>query len=100
METLKYFRAFLLGHRITEYKNHKNITFDNFTIERVLRWRLMLEQYGPEIKYITGPDNDAADALSRLSLIKSDITERDIKRGSLSESYSVNKLYIDTFPLT
>ena len=73
METLKEFRTILLGHCITVYTDHKNLTFENFTTARVLSWRLMLEEYGPEIKYIKEPDNDAADPLSGLPLITSDV---------------------------
>ena len=36
------------------------------TSQRVMRWRLLLEEYGPEIEYIKGPKNVVADALSRL----------------------------------
>ena len=31
-----------------------------------MRWRLILEEFGPEFKYITGENNVFADALSRL----------------------------------
>ena len=31
-----------------------------------MRWRLMLEEFGPELKYIKGENNVVADALSRL----------------------------------
>ena len=31
-----------------------------------MRWRLLLEEYGPEIEYIKGPKNVVTDALSRL----------------------------------
>ena len=48
-----------------------------------MHWRLMLEKYGPEIKYTKGADNDAVEALSRVLLIKLDITERDITRDHL-----------------
>ena len=41
----------------------------------------MLEEYGPKIKYIKGPDNDAADALSRLLLINSDVRISELKRN-------------------
>ena len=44
----------------------------------------MLEEYVPDIKYIKGPDNDSADALSRLSLINSGVTESDISREHLA----------------
>ena len=80
VETLKELCTIILGHRITLYMYRKNITFENFTTEIVLHWRLMLEEYGPEIKYIKRPDNDTADALSRLLLINSDVTDSDITR--------------------
>ena len=32
-----------LGHCITVYADHNNLTFENFTTERVLRWRIILE---------------------------------------------------------
>ena len=32
----------------------------------MLQWRLILEYYGPDIKYIQGEKNIAADKLSRL----------------------------------
>eukprot|EP00804_Cyclotella_cryptica_P007866 CCRYP_001440-RA/>CCRYP_001440-RA protein AED:0.45 eAED:0.45 QI:0/-1/0/1/-1/1/1/0/157 len=36
------------------------------TSDRVYRWRLLLEEYGPTIVYIKGIHNTAADAISRL----------------------------------
>eukprot|EP00804_Cyclotella_cryptica_P000753 CCRYP_001027-RA/>CCRYP_001027-RA protein AED:0.45 eAED:0.49 QI:0/0/0/1/1/1/2/0/253 len=36
------------------------------TCDRVYRWRLLLEEYGPEIVYIKGIHNTVADAISRL----------------------------------
>ena len=36
------------------------------TSQRVMRWRLLLEEYGPEIEYIKCPKNVVADALSKL----------------------------------
>ena len=46
----------------------------------MLRWCLLLEEYGPDIKYIKGTDNDAADDLIRLPLIKYGVKERVITR--------------------
>ena len=69
--TLTESHKIILVHRITVYTDHKNLTFENFTTERVLHWRLILEESGPEIKYIKGTDNGAACALSILPLIDS-----------------------------
>ena len=68
VETLKEYRNILLGHEITVYTNHQNLTYKNFNIERVMRWRLILKEYSPTLKYIKGEHNVVADALSRLGI--------------------------------
>ena len=40
----------------------------NFNNDRVLIWRLMIKQYGPDIEYIKGEKNIVAYTLSRLPL--------------------------------
>ena len=66
VEILREFRNILLGHNIVIHTDHKNLSFSNFTSARVLRWRLMIEEFGPKIQYIKGSNNGVADALSRL----------------------------------
>jgi hypothetical protein len=67
VETLKEYRTMLYGcPNITVYTDHKNNTFANFQTQRVLRWRLFLDEYGVKFKYIKGETNSLADALSRL----------------------------------
>ena len=68
VSTLKEFRNILLGHQITVYTDHKNIIYKNLNTEHVMRWRLILEEFGPELKYIKGGNNVVADALSRLEM--------------------------------
>ena len=67
-ETLKEFRYLLLGNRVTVYTDHTNLTHDEtkHTCDRVLRQRLLLEEYGCTLKYIKGDKNVVADTLSRL----------------------------------
>ena len=64
VETLKDFRNIILGHQITVYTDHKNLTYNLFYTECVMRWRLILEEFSPEFKYIKGENNVVADALS------------------------------------
>ena len=68
VETLKEFRNILLGQKIKVFTDHKNLVHESEmkTSQRVMRWRLLLEEYGPEIVYIKGKANVVADALSRL----------------------------------
>ena len=68
VETLKEFRNILLGHQITVYTDHKNLTYKHFNTERVMLWRLILEEFGPELKYIKGEKNFVANALSWLEM--------------------------------
>ena len=69
VETLKEFRNILLGQSIRVHTDHKNLTYKTFNTERVMRWRLILEEYSPELVYIKGTKNIPADALSRLDLV-------------------------------
>ena len=59
VETLKEFRNIMLGQRIKVFTDHKNLVHESElkTSQRVMRWRLLLEEYGPEIEYIKGPKN-------------------------------------------
>ncbi len=68
VETRKEFKGMLWGQQIKVYTDHKNLTKDGLglTSDRVNRWRLLLEEYAPEIGYIKGIHNTVADAISSL----------------------------------
>jgi hypothetical protein len=75
IECLKTFHNLLFGQRLLViWTDHKNLVTEA-TIsqsQRVQHWRLILEEYGPDISYIKGEENCAADALSRLPTTDTD----------------------------
>ena len=90
VETLKEFRNILHGQIIKVYTDHKNLTNKTFNTERVMRWRLILEEYRPELIYIPGNKNIFANTLSRLELVTN---KEPIKAEvqALSEHFSLKK---------
>ena len=92
VETLKEFRNILLGQRIHVYTDHKNLVHETtlMSSQRVMRWRLLLEEYGPDIRYIKGSDNIIADALSRIPNIKE--TSKKKKRGTKANGQKVENI--------
>ena len=57
----------LLGADITIFTDHMNFTYDTFSTQRVMRWRLYVKEYSPKLEYIKRKLNVLADAFSRLS---------------------------------
>mgnify|MGYP000620621369 CR=1 FL=1 len=97
VETLKEFQNMLLGFEIIVHTDHKNLTFKNFNTERVMRWRLILEEYGPTFQYVKGEKNIVADTLSRLNF-NSETEENQI----LEELYNLGQddIKYNSNPLT
>ena len=89
VETLKEFRNILLGQRIVVHTDHKNLTCKNFNTERVMRWRLILEEYNPELRYIKGEHNIVADALSRLEMLhESEQQKEQLSNQEIAELFA------------
>jgi RNase H-like domain found in reverse transcriptase len=66
VETLKEYRNILLGQQIEVFIDHKNLVYKTFNTEHVMRWRLIIQEFGPKFTYIKGASNIVADALSRM----------------------------------
>ena len=64
--TIKKFHNILLGHQITVYTDHKNLTYKHFNTERVMHCCIILEEFGSEVKYIKGENNVVFNSLSCL----------------------------------
>ena len=107
VETLKEFRNILLGQQLKIYTDHKNLTYKQFNTERVMRWRLLLEEYSPQLEYLPGSRNVVADALSRLQINTTPIEvqdlQPDVSTSMLVGTETLNNLddlSEDSFPLT
>jgi hypothetical protein len=66
VETLKEFRDILLVQQVIVHTDHLNILYSKLSNNRIKRWILLLEEYGPKYVHIAGNNNIVADALTRL----------------------------------
>jgi len=53
-ETLKEHRNTLLRQQIEVFNDHKHLVYKHFSTERVMRLRLLLEEFGPKLAYAKG----------------------------------------------
>ena len=79
---------------MTPQKSQKQVCIQNFNINRVLRWRLILEEYGTDIKYIMNTINLVTDTLSWLpnNVNKETTHESMYKIKTMSENYDIDEL--------
>jgi hypothetical protein len=100
IKTWKEYKNILLGYNqpIIVFTDHKNNTFNGLKAsDRVLRWLLLLEEYGVTFEYLPGKKNVVADALSCLDIDSLKIQEEEVLRllsGSENNSISNIKLTI------
>ena len=63
---LKELCSMVLGAKVTIFTDHKNLTCDTFSTQRVMRWRLYVEEYAPKTKCMEEKLNVLVDAFSHL----------------------------------
>ena len=74
VETLKEFKTILFGMDIIIHTDHQNLTYKTpcLSSDRVMRWRLLLEEYCPRWVYMKGVKNVIADMMSRYPIMSSE----------------------------
>ena len=88
VETLKEFKNILLGQKLIVHTDHMNIIYGKLSNDRITRWRLLLEEYGPEYVHIKGIDNVVADALSRIDATESTFNKNSEENLCTQEQYA------------
>ena len=87
MERLKQFREIIFGLKVNVYSDCKNLVYTVAQSEYQIFtcWRLIIEDFWPNIKHISGVDNLVADTLSRFMSKTIDwyklSTTRDLSRA-------------------
>ena len=100
VEVLKEFRNILFGYQIIIHTDHENLTYKTFNSERVMRWRLYIEEYSPDIRYIKGKNNIVADALSRLDIEWENMEEAHFTDELRSHCYAADEMAPTDYPLS
>ena len=68
VETLRTFKGILMGQKLIVHTDHLNLLYKKLASGRLIRWRMILEECGPEFEHIDGHKNKVADVLSRLEM--------------------------------
>jgi hypothetical protein len=59
----KEFRSLLWGSYICIFMDHKNLIYQNIKSQCILNWRMIIEEFSPEVHYKPGVENIVADTL-------------------------------------
>ena len=102
VETLREFRNILLGYKIEVYTDHANLTLETTesSSQRLQRWRCLVQEFDVELKYVKGPENVVADAISRLPTEEHADGETPLQHMEIAACMllGVNDLFVtDTF---
>ena len=65
VEVLKTFENILLGQDVVVHTDHLNLLYSKLASNRMIRWRHMLEEFGPRFEHVAGEENKVVDTFIR-----------------------------------
>ena len=80
------------GQELIVHTDHMNIIYGNLSNDRIIRWRLLLEECNPTYVHIKGKDNIVADALSWLD---ADFNEIEISEEANAQMCACTMTLLD-----
>jgi hypothetical protein len=84
----------LLGHKLKIYTVHKSL-IDLITIFKFSQIKRSIEEFGPDLEYINGPQNVIDDAINRLDTEMSNATKNSNVMPELFENCNDKSPNID-----
>lgn len=88
---IKEFRHYLYGRKFKLYTDHQPLTYSLTNANnKIIRWRLALEEFDYEIIYKPGKQNVVADALSRIKTEEINFNEQSPEEASDSDDMTVH----------
>lgn len=97
---VKHFRPYLYGRTFKIITDHKPLIYlfsHKDPSSRLLKFKLIIEEYDYVLEYVKGRDNVAADALSRLTLTSKELQEIN---ENICVMTRAQKLKLNTMPST
>ena len=106
VETLKEFKGMFLGYRIEVFTDHLNLVHETTlkASDRVMRQKLLLEEFGIKTTHVKGEKNVVADAISRLPFqSEAAIREASTQNGAIPQELMCSESLLqeeEEFPLS
>ena len=91
---LKKLEYLIRDVRFTLHTDHRNLTFlKTAGSDKVMRWKLEIQEYDCKVIFIKGEDNHIADAFSRLCAIETENEEENLCLVAKIQFYVSNKVW-------
>ena len=90
-----------MGQELIVHTDHLNLLYKKLASARLVRWRMLLEEYGPTFEHIQGTKNVVADALSRLDMqTKVQDTQKDTEPSTQLSYLTEEDIIEESFPMS